>query len=87
MPMFEKSISQYGTQIDSEQYSYDTNNLCKSTQMNQYEEQESIEEVEAIRLALIEGEDSIKREGYSKRSVDEIFNAALNRYIKDNGLI
>ena len=72
MPMFEKSFSQYGMQIDSEQYSYDTNNFCKSTQMNQHEEQESIEEEEAIRIALIEGEDSIKRKGYSKRSVDEI---------------
>ena len=92
MQMFDKNISQHEQQdsliespINTEQYSCETREMEKLTQKCQLEPQESPEEVEAIRLALIEGEESIKREGYSKRSVDEIFNAALKRYHAKNG--
>ena len=92
MSMVEKNTSQNEKQnslikplINFEGYSCDSIATGNLTQRHLLEEQESSEEVESIRLALIEGEESIEREGYSNRSVDEIFDAALNKYLTRNG--
>ena len=92
MPVFEKNFARtemqdriIGSEINTKQNSCDTKVLGKLTQMIHHDAKESPEEVEAIRLAIKEGEESIKREGYSKRSVDEIFDSALDRYISNNG--
>ena len=49
-------------------------------QERQMQEQQTPEEIAAIRAALAEAEESIKREGYSKQSVEEIWEEALAEY-------
>ena len=92
MPVSEKNLTRtemldgiIGSKINTKQNSCDTKDLGKQTQINHYDAKETPEEVEAIRLAIKEGEESIKREGYSKRSVDEIFDSALGKYILKYG--
>lgn len=43
----------------------------------QMQEQETPEEIAAIRAALIAGEESLRREGYVTQSVEEIWDEAL----------
>ncbi len=92
MPVSEKNLTWtemldgiIGSEINTKQNSCDTKDLGKQTQINHHDAKETPEEVEAIRLAIKEGEESIKREGYSKRSVDEIFDSALGKYILKYG--
>ena len=47
----------------------------------QIREQETPEDIATIRAALIEGEESIKRDGYCKQSVREIWEEAKSKYL------
>ena len=47
----------------------------------QISEQETPEEIAAIRVALIEGEESIKKYGYSKKTVREIWEEVKAKYL------
>jgi antitoxin ParD1/3/4 len=42
-------------------------------------------EIEAIRVLLAEGEESIKQNGYSKKSVDDIWQDAKQRHSQHDG--
>ncbi len=50
-------------------------------------ELETPEEIRAIRGALIQAEKSVRQQGYSKRSVDEIWEEAKDRYRTRHGQI
>ena len=46
---------------------------------HQMREQGPPDEIAAIRAALIEAEESVKQDGYSKKSVDEIWEQAKEK--------
>lgn len=83
MPMVKKSISvtdqQDGwikAQIQSGHYGNESEVVRDLIRERQMREQETPEEIAAIRAALIQGEQS----GLSNRSVDEIWNEARERH-------
>lgn len=51
----------------------------------QIREQETPEEIMAVRAALIEAEESVKQKGYSNRSVNEIWEEAKARHRAQDG--
>ena len=88
MPMVKKSISVtehqdswIKSQIESGHYGNESEVVRELIRERQIREQESNAEIEAIRAALIEGEQS----GFSDRSVDEIWQEARQRHIDKNG--
>jgi antitoxin ParD1/3/4 len=88
MPMVKKSISVTDhqdswikSQIESGHYGNESEVVRELIRERQIREQESNAEIEAIRAALIEGEQS----GFSDRSVDEIWQQARQRHIDKNG--
>lgn len=83
MPMIKKSISVTDqqdnwikAQIETGRYGNESEVVRELIRERQIREQETPEEIAAIRAALIEAEESVKRDGYSKRSVDEIWEEA-----------
>jgi antitoxin ParD1/3/4 len=83
MPMVKKSISitdkQDGwikAQIESGHYGNESEVIRELIRERQIREQESPAEIEAIRAALIEGEQS----GFSDSTVDEIWEEARQRH-------
>ena len=83
MPMVKKSISvtaqQDGwikAQIATGHFGNESEVVRELIRERQIREQETPEEISAIRKALIEGEQS----GFSDRSVDEIWEEARNRH-------
>ena len=69
------------SQINSGPYKNESEVIHELIQERQMRDLESPEEIAAIRSALLKAEESVKRNGYSKRSVDEIWNAALKKHI------
>ena len=87
MPMVKKSISVTDqqdswikAQIDTGHYGNESEVARALIRERQVHEQETPEEVAAIRAALIEAEESMKRKGYSKKFVDEIWEEAKAKY-------
>lgn len=90
MPMVKKSISVTDqqdswikSQIESGHYGNESEVVRELIRERQIREQESTTEIEAIRAALIEGEQS----GFSDRSVDEIWQEARQRHRNKHGRI
>lgn len=92
MPMVKKSISVTAQQDDwikaqirTGRYGNESEIIRELIRERQTREQETPEEIEAIREALIAAEDSIEQGGYSKRSVDEIWEEAKAQYRAEHG--
>jgi len=88
MPMVKKSISVTDqqdswikAQIKTGHYGNESEVVRELIRERQLREQETPAEIEAIRAALIEGEES----GFSDRSVDEIWEDARQRHRAKNG--
>ena len=88
MPMVKKSISVTDhqdswikSQIESGHYGNESEVVRELIRERQIREQESNAEIEAIRAALIKGEQS----GFSDRSVDEIWQEARQRHRDKDG--
>lgn len=86
MPMVKKSISVTGqqdiwikAQVDTGRYGNESEVVRELIRERQIREQETPEAILAVRTALVEAEESVKRKGYSKRSVDEIWEEAKAR--------
>ena len=83
MPMVKKSISVTDrqddwikAQVDTGHYGNESEVIRELIRERQTREDETPEEVEAIRAALIAAEESVKEYGYSSKSVDEIWEEA-----------
>ena len=88
MPMVKKSISVTGqqdswikAQIKTGHYGNESEVVRELIRERQLREQETPAEIEAIRAALVEGEQS----GFSNRSVDEIWEDARQRHRAKHG--
>ncbi len=88
MPMVKKSISVTDqqdswikAQIKSGHYGNESEVVRELIRERQLRDQETPAEIEAIRAALIEGEES----GFSDRSVDEIWEDARQRHRAKHG--
>jgi len=88
MPMVKKSISitdqqdsWIKAQIKTGHYGNDSEVVRELIRERQLRDQETPAEIEAIRAALIEGEES----GFSDRSVDEIWEDARQRHKAKHG--
>lgn len=88
MPMVKKSISVTDqqdlwikAQIKTGHYGNESEVVRELIRERQLRDQETPAEIEAIRAALIEGEES----GFSDRSVDEIWEDARQRYRAKHG--
>ncbi len=88
MPMVKKSISITGqqdswikAQIKTGHYGNESEVVRELIRERQLRDQETPAEIEAIRAALIEGEES----GFSDRSVDEIWEDARQRHRAKHG--
>ena len=88
MPMVKKSISVTDqqnswikAQIKTGHYGNESEVVRELIRERQLREQETPAEIEAIRAALIEGEQS----GFSNRSVDEIWEDARQRHKAKHG--
>lgn len=88
MPMVKKSISVTDQQdswikeqIKSGHYGNESEVVRELIRERQLRDQETPAEIEAIRAALIEGEES----GFSDRSVDEIWEDARQRHRAKRG--
>jgi len=88
MPMVKKSISVTDqqdswikAQIRTGHYGNESEVVRELIRERQLREQETPAEIEAIRAALIEGEQS----GFSNRSVDEIWEDARQRHKAKHG--
>ncbi|MXZ79872.1 MAG: type II toxin-antitoxin system ParD family antitoxin [Gammaproteobacteria bacterium] len=86
MPMVKKSISVTGqqdiwikAQVDTGRYGNESEVVRELIRERQIREQETPEAILTVRTALVEAEESVKRKGYSKRSVDEIWEEAKAR--------
>ena len=92
MSMVRKSISLTGqqadwikTQISAGYYGSESELIRGLISERQTREQETPEDVDAIRAALVVGEESIKREGYSRKTVDEIWEEAKGIHKERHG--
>ncbi len=88
MPMVKKSISVTDqqdswikAQIKTGHYGNESEVVRELIRERQLRDQETPAEIEAIRAALIEGEES----GFSNRSVDEIWEDARQRHKAKHG--
>lgn len=88
MPMVKKSISITGqqdswikAQIKTGHYGNESEVVRELIRERQLRDQETPAEIEAIRAALIEGEES----GFSDRSVNEIWEDARQRHRAKHG--
>lgn len=88
MPMVKKSISVTDqqdrwikSQIKTGHYGNESEVIRELIRERQLRDQETPAEIEAIRAALIEGEES----GFSDRSVDEIWEDARRRHRAKHG--
>ena len=88
MPMVKKSISVTDqqnswikAQIKTGHYGNESEVVRELIRERQLREQETSAEIEAIRAALVEGEQS----GFSDRSVDEIWEDARQRHRAKHG--
>ena len=69
------------SRIDSGSYCDESEVIRELIQEQQDLEFESPEEIAAIRTALIEGEESIKKYGYTKKTVREIWEEEKAKYL------
>ena len=83
MSMIRKSISVTDqqadwirTQIDAGPHDSASEVIRELIRERQMQERETPEEIEAIRAALMAGEESVKRDGYSRKSMGEIWEEA-----------
>lgn len=86
MPTIKKSISVTGQQdiwiksrVDTGCYGSESEVVRELNRACQIRGQETPEGILAVRTALVEAEESVKRKAYSKRSVDEIWEEAKAR--------
>ena len=84
MPMIKKNITLTDqqdnwikSQIVSGHFKDESEVIRELIHERQIIENETPEEISAIRSALIEAEESVKREGYSKLTVDDIWKKAV----------
>ena len=87
MPMVKKSISvtdQQDTwikaQIETGHYGNESEVVRELIRERQIRDQETPEEIAAIRAALIEAEEGVKHEVYGKKSIDEIWAEAKAKH-------
>ena len=92
MPMVKKSISVTDqqdawikAQVGTGHYGNESEVLRELIRERQIREQETPEEIMAVRAALIEAEESVKRKGYAKRTVDEVWEEAKARRRTQHG--
>ena len=92
MPMVKKSISVtqqqddwIKAQIETGRYGNESEVVRELIRERQVREQETPEEIAAIRAALIAAEESVQQDGYSSRSVDQIWEEAKARYRSRHG--
>ena len=81
----EQQDSWIRSQVNSGQLSNDSEVISELIQERQLQDQETPEQIASIRAALNEAKESVKNKGYSKRTVDEIWNAALKQHLVQNG--
>ncbi|WP_300427067.1 type II toxin-antitoxin system ParD family antitoxin [uncultured Thalassolituus sp.] len=67
-------------QISAGHYGNESEVLRELIRERQLKEQEAQREVEWIRARLIEGEESVATQGYSGKSLDEIWEVAKEEY-------
>ena len=80
----EQQDSWIRSQVNSGQLSNDSEVTSELIQERQLQDQETPEQIASIRAALNEAKESVKNKGYSKRTVDEIWNAALKQHLAQN---
>ena len=92
MPMVKKSISVTDqqdiwikAQIDTGHYGNESEVVRELIRERQIRERETPEEIAAIRSALIEAEKSVMQKGYSKKSIEEIWEEAKAKYRAQHG--
>ena len=83
MPMVKKSISVTDrqdawikAQVDTGHYGNESEVLRELIQERQIREQETPEQIKAVRAALVQAEESVKQNGYSRKTVDQIWEQA-----------
>ena len=83
MPMVKKSISVTDrqdawikAQVDTGHYGNESEVLRELIRERQIREQETPEQIKAVRAALVQAEESVKQNGYSRKTVDEIWEQA-----------
>ena len=83
MSMVKKSISVTDQQsawikdqIEAGHYGNESEVIRELISERQVREQENSEDIDAIRTALIVGEESIARDGYSRKTADDIWEEA-----------
>ena len=81
----EQQDSWIRSQVNSGQLSNDSEVISELIQERQLQDQETPEQIASIRAALNEAKESVKNKGYSNRTVDEIWNAALKQHLAQNG--
>ncbi len=92
MPMVKKNYtltdqedSWVKSRVASGAYCNESAVISQLIQEQQVREHETPEEIAAIRAALIEGEESIKQEGYCNQTVREIWEEAKAIYQAKHG--
>lgn len=91
MAMVKKSISVTDrqaswikAQIETGRYGNESEIIRDLIRERKTKEQEASEEIQAIRAALVAAEESVAQEGYSRKSVDEIWEEAKAKYRMTN---
>ncbi|MGB0747128.1 MAG: type II toxin-antitoxin system ParD family antitoxin [Magnetospiraceae bacterium] len=72
-------------QIETGRYGNESEVIRDLIRERQSREQETPAEIEAIRAALIEAEQSVKQNGYSDKSIDDIWQEASARFRAGRG--
>ena len=92
MPMIKKNIiltdqqdDWIKSQITSGHFNDESEVIRELIQERQILENETPEEISAIRSALIEAEESVKRKGYSKLTVNDIWKKAVAIHNEQHG--
>ena len=87
MPMVKKSISVTDrqdswikAQIETGRYGNESEVIRELIRERQNQETETPEEIKAIRTALIAAEESVKEQGYSDKSIDDIWEEAKAKH-------
>lgn len=92
MSMVKKSISVTDqqdiwikAQVDTGRYGNESEVLRELIRERQMLEQDTPEEIKAVRAALLKAEESVRQKGYSRRSVGEIWKEARARHRARHG--
>ena len=93
MPMVTKNItltdqenSWIESRITSGEYGNESEVFSQLIQEQQVRENETPEEITAIKKALIEAKESIKQNGYSTRTVEEIWDEEVKKFLVNQNM-